>query len=136
MASIDNQSTSDKKDSYSGEQISEISSAATAEQITDEQRTLWQNVKKYRKVVWVTLGLTSAILLYGYDNVVVGTISAMPVFQYAWLYHLLSTCSLRPTDKTLVSSTKENGSYLQHGSHSGILPLLLAQWPARSSAAG
>jgi hypothetical protein len=79
MASIDNQST-DKKDSFSGEQVSEVNSAST-HQDTDKQRTFWQNVKKYRKVCWVTIALTSAILLYGYDNVVVGTVAAMPVFQ-------------------------------------------------------
>jgi hypothetical protein len=79
MASIDNQST-DKKDSFSGELVSEVNSTAT-HQDTNEQRTLWQNVKKYRKVCWITISLTSAILLYGYDNVVVGTVSAMPVFQ-------------------------------------------------------
>ncbi|KAH7359676.1 major facilitator superfamily domain-containing protein [Pyrenochaeta sp. MPI-SDFR-AT-0127] len=69
----------DKKDDFVTEQISVVNSASSA--TSDEQRTLWQNVKKYRKVTYITLGLTSAILLYGYDNVVVGTISAMPVFQ-------------------------------------------------------
>ncbi|KAH7110569.1 major facilitator superfamily domain-containing protein [Dendryphion nanum] len=67
------------------EQITEVASNATTSQTTsqtnDEQQTLWQNVKKYRKVVLYTFGLTSAILLYGYDNVVVGTVSAMPMFQ-------------------------------------------------------
>lgn len=72
---------SEKKDDCSEEEISQINSVVTVE-TSDEQRTLWQNVKKYRKVTYVTLGLTSAILLYGYDNVVVGTISAMPDFQY------------------------------------------------------
>ncbi|KAF2025397.1 MFS general substrate transporter [Setomelanomma holmii] len=81
MAHVHTDSTStDKKDSYSAEQISEVNSATSSE-ASDEQRTLWQNVKKYRKVTYITFGLTSAILLYGYDNVVVGTISAMPVFQ-------------------------------------------------------
>ena len=80
MASIDNEST-DKKDSLSAEQISEVDSASSGP-ISDEQRTLWQNVKKYRKVTYITFGLTSAILLYGYDNVILGTVSAMPVFQY------------------------------------------------------
>jgi hypothetical protein len=79
MTSIDNQST-DKKDSISGEEVAEIRTTST-HQDEDEQRTLWQNIKKYRKVCWITIALTSAILLYGYDNVVVGTVSAMPVFQ-------------------------------------------------------
>jgi hypothetical protein len=47
----------------------------------DEQRTLWLNVKKYRKVVWITFGMATAILLYGYDQVIIGTVSGMPVFQ-------------------------------------------------------
>ncbi|CAO2651508.1 Nn.00g040780.m01.CDS01 [Neocucurbitaria sp. VM-36] len=70
----------DTKDDFMAEHISDVNSASTS-QTSDEQRTLWQNVKKYRKVTYITLGLTSAILLYGYDNVVIGTISAMPDFQ-------------------------------------------------------
>ncbi|KAL5114902.1 hypothetical protein ACEQ8H_007220 [Pleosporales sp. CAS-2024a] len=96
MASIDNQ-PSENKDNYLGEQVCEVSthdvstevSSGTTSQETDEQRTLWQNIKKYRKVVWINLSLTSAILLFGYDNVVVGTVSAMPVFQqdFGEFYH-------------------------------------------------
>jgi hypothetical protein len=76
--------SSEGKDNYTGERISEVdshSNTAVSEHAGDHSRTLWQNVKKYRKVTYVTFGLTSAILLYGYDNVVVGTVSAMPVFQ-------------------------------------------------------
>ncbi|KAF1847397.1 MFS general substrate transporter [Cucurbitaria berberidis CBS 394.84] len=73
-------STDNKDDDFTAEQISEVYSTSSS-QVSDEQRTLWQNVKKYRKVTYVTLGLASAILLYGYDNVVVGTVAAMPVFQ-------------------------------------------------------
>ncbi|OAK97185.1 MFS general substrate transporter [Phaeosphaeriaceae sp. SRC1lsM3a] len=81
MASVDNQST-EKRNSCSAEQVSEVNSThRTADQDADEQRTLWQNIKRYRKVCWITIALTSAILLYGYDNVVVGTVSAMPLFQ-------------------------------------------------------
>jgi hypothetical protein len=75
---------SESKDGITGEQIYEVDSYANSQSISEEgdnSRTLWQNVKKYRKVTYVTFGLTSAILLYGYDNVVVGTVSAMPVFQ-------------------------------------------------------
>ncbi|KHO01248.1 General substrate transporter [Metarhizium album ARSEF 1941] len=43
--------------------------------------TLWQSVKRYRNVVWCCLGLTTTILLYGYDYVIVGATSAMPSFQ-------------------------------------------------------
>jgi len=75
---------SDGKDGSVGEQITAVNSHSTSQASSeegDDSRTLWQNVKKYRKVTYVTFGLTSAILLYGYDNVVVGTVSAMPNFQ-------------------------------------------------------
>ncbi|KAF2112652.1 major facilitator superfamily domain-containing protein [Lophiotrema nucula] len=62
------------------EQITEVNSNSTS-QASDAERTLWQNIKKYRKVVGYTFAMTSAILLYGYDNVVVGTVSGMPKFQ-------------------------------------------------------
>lgn len=86
MASTASQKSrsSEGKDNYTGEQIFEVDSHAYSQassEASDNSRTLWQNVKKYRKVTYVTFGLTSAILLYGYDNVVVGTVSAMPVFQ-------------------------------------------------------
>jgi hypothetical protein len=91
MASIASQKSrsSDGKD-HTGKQTFEVDSRATtpgawaeanAGVEGDNDRTLWQNVKKYRKVTYVAFGLTSAILLYGYDNVVVGTVSAMPGFQ-------------------------------------------------------
>ena len=75
---------SEGKDGSTGEQIYEVDSHTNSQNNSEEgdsSRTLWQNIKKYRKVTYVTFGLTSAILLYGYDNVVVGTVSAMPVFQ-------------------------------------------------------
>lgn len=52
-----------------------------ASQSGDKDRTLWQNIKRYRKIAYITLGMTSAILLYGYDNVIVGTVTGMPGFQ-------------------------------------------------------
>ncbi|KAL6702488.1 hypothetical protein ACN47E_001613 [Coniothyrium glycines] len=76
----ESQDTSKKNGSFVAEQIL-IGPSISNSQCDDEQRTLWQNVKKYRKVVYITLGLTSPILLYGYDYVIVGTVSAMPYFQ-------------------------------------------------------
>jgi hypothetical protein len=76
--------STDRKDDYTDEHIFQLDSHTNTQasnEPSDNSRTLWQNVKKYRKVTYVTFGLTSAILLYGYDNVVVGTVSAMPVFQ-------------------------------------------------------
>lgn len=42
---------------------------------------LWQSMKKWPRVIAYNLALSSAILLYGYDLVIVGTVSAMPAFQ-------------------------------------------------------
>jgi hypothetical protein len=61
------------------------SRADIASQSGDKDRTLWQNIKRYRKIAYITLGMTSAILLYGYDNVIVGTVTGMPGFQYVYL---------------------------------------------------
>lgn len=47
----------------------------------DLDLTFWQSVKKHRRIVYYSLGITSAILMYGYDYVIIGTISAMPSFQ-------------------------------------------------------
>lgn len=47
-----------------------------------EKVSLWQSVKIYPKIVGCCFGLTAAILLYGYDLAIVGTVSAMPEFQY------------------------------------------------------
>lgn len=42
--------------------------------------TLKQSLKKWRRVVVYSFCLASAILMYGYDYVIVGTASAMPSF--------------------------------------------------------
>lgn len=42
---------------------------------------LWQSIKKFPRIVGYCLALSSAILLYGYDLVIVGTVAAMPQFQ-------------------------------------------------------
>ena len=47
----------------------------------DIHLTLWESVKKWKRIVYFSLGITSAILMYGYDYVIIGTISAMPSFQ-------------------------------------------------------
>jgi len=76
-----------RKDDDDELHITEVESRSTtqcASEDGDEGRTLWENVKKYRKVVWITIGLASGILLYGYDNVVVGSVSGMPRFQYVF----------------------------------------------------
>ena len=47
----------------------------------DAHLTLKQSLIKWRRVVIYSLCMTSAILMYGYDYVIIGTISAMPSFQ-------------------------------------------------------
>jgi hypothetical protein len=43
---------------------------------------LWHSIKKFPRIVGYCVALSSAILLYGYDLVIVGTVAAMPQFQY------------------------------------------------------
>ncbi|KAK3186059.1 hypothetical protein K4F52_005283 [Lecanicillium sp. MT-2017a] len=45
------------------------------------QLSLWQAIKKWSRVFLFSLGMSSAILMYGYDYVIVGNASAMPAFQ-------------------------------------------------------
>ena len=42
---------------------------------------LWQSIKKFPRIVGYCLALSSAILLYGFDLVIVATVAAMPQFQ-------------------------------------------------------
>ncbi|CAI6093625.1 unnamed protein product [Clonostachys chloroleuca] len=42
---------------------------------------IWAAAKKWHRIVWYCFGLTSCIMMYGYDYVIVGTVSAMPSFQ-------------------------------------------------------
>lgn len=43
---------------------------------------LLHSLRKSPRIVLYCVALSSAILLYGYDLVIVGTVSAMPAFQY------------------------------------------------------
>ncbi|KAK1461929.1 hypothetical protein CCUS01_01519 [Colletotrichum cuscutae] len=64
--------------------VSSIASTNNSEPETNQHGhlTLWQSIKKWRRVVLYCIGMTSAILMYGYDYVIVGTVSAMPSFQH------------------------------------------------------
>jgi hypothetical protein len=55
-------------------QITEVSSI-------DDEPTLWKSIRKWPKVLAYSLGLTSGILLYGFDTSIVGNVSAIPEFQ-------------------------------------------------------
>ncbi|UNI22899.1 hypothetical protein JDV02_008743 [Purpureocillium takamizusanense] len=54
---------------------------AVVETDPNKDLTLLQSIKKWPRVVLYCVGLTFAILMYGYDYAIVGTTSAMPSFQ-------------------------------------------------------
>ncbi|KAJ5583188.1 hypothetical protein N7535_001808 [Penicillium sp. DV-2018c] len=45
---------------------------------------LWHSIKRFPRIVGYCVALSSAILLYGYDLVIVGTVAAMPQFQHVF----------------------------------------------------
>ena len=63
------------------ELVEDATSVADSQNPSPRKVTLWQSVMTYPKVVACCVGLTAAILLYGYDLAIVGTVSAMPEFQ-------------------------------------------------------
>ncbi|EGX93814.1 sugar transporter, putative [Cordyceps militaris CM01] len=44
--------------------------------------TLFQAIKKWKRVFWYSLAISSTILMFGYDYVIVGNSSSMPAFQH------------------------------------------------------
>lgn len=85
MISNNQGNTSDSEKRLDGDQIEAVnsySSTVVLEKNEFGDLTFWQSVKKWRRIVWYCIGLSSAILMYGYDYVIVGTVSAMPSFQY------------------------------------------------------
>lgn len=47
----------------------------------EERLSLWAAIRKWPRAAGWSIALTSTILLWGYDNALVGSVSAMPVFQ-------------------------------------------------------
>jgi hypothetical protein len=43
--------------------------------------TIWQTVKVNPKVIAYSVALTVGPLIYGFDNIIVGLVTAMPAFQ-------------------------------------------------------
>lgn len=64
------------------EYVEDVSRVPTNNDPQTQHVPLWQSVKKWPRGIAYCLALSSAILLYGYDLVIVGTVSAMPAFQY------------------------------------------------------
>lgn len=48
---------------------------------SEPKMPLWAALRRWPRVSWYSLALTSTIVLWGFDNVLVGSVSAMPVFQ-------------------------------------------------------
>lgn len=53
--------------------------------IDPAEMTLWKNLRKNPKVAAYCLGLTSVILLWGYDLAMTSNLASLPEFQYVAL---------------------------------------------------
>ncbi|KAJ5652881.1 hypothetical protein N7507_010307 [Penicillium longicatenatum] len=74
----------DSSDKTTQDFIENVSPSSTNIPAHATHTPLWQLLKRWPKVVMYCLALSSAILLYGYDLVIVGTVSAMPAFQHTF----------------------------------------------------
>lgn len=74
---MDSRSGSEKKEA----EFVEFALAARNTQTDNSKLSLWQAVKQNAKIVGYCFSLSNVILLYGYDLVIVGTVSALPQFQ-------------------------------------------------------
>lgn len=96
---------------------------ATASLVANEHGhlTLLQSLKKWRRVSLYCLGMTTGILMYGYDYVIVGTTAAMPSFQCVHRDDKPLKATNRNPGMILVLNSMENGLFLLCGSVSGTL---------------
>ena len=71
------------KDTPNVAQLENVTSYNSVEDAEDEKRNLplIEACRLYPRIVGYSFGLTTVILLWGYDLVIVGTIQALPVFQ-------------------------------------------------------
>lgn len=46
-----------------------------------EKLTLFQALKKWRHISWIAMAVAMNILLWGFDQGIVGNLSSMPAFQ-------------------------------------------------------
>lgn len=75
---------SSKEDAAVDEKVENVDLTDSEELLQTNEHahlTLKESLKKWRRVVVYSFCLASAILMYGYDYVIVGTCSAMPSFQ-------------------------------------------------------
>ena len=47
-----------------------------------KELSIWQTVKLNPKVIMASVAMTIGPLIYGFDNIIVGLVTAMPAFQY------------------------------------------------------
>ena len=63
------------------EEIAPSSSEGTGREIDDGDLPLGKAIRQYPKIAGYACFVTLAILLWGYDLVIVGTVSSIPAFQ-------------------------------------------------------
>ncbi|KAG5813100.1 hypothetical protein H9Q74_008110 [Fusarium xylarioides] len=68
-------------DTAKAEPTLEIENADQSLEHHDRSRSLWHSIRAHPCIIGYTLGLCTAILLFGYDNVIVSSVAAMPAFQ-------------------------------------------------------
>jgi hypothetical protein len=57
----------------------------TYEAQNHESLSLWQAIRKWPRITLYCLALSMNLLVWGYDTGLVGSVSSMPEFQYAYL---------------------------------------------------
>ena len=70
---------STKSDDALSRKCSTVEDVAAEVEIADEG--LWQRFRRWPQLSLWAVGLAVPILLYGYDNVIVGNITSVPNFQ-------------------------------------------------------
>lgn len=82
--------------------VEHVENTTSAASDTVKKTSLIADLKQSPKVAAYCLALTTGILLYGYDLVIVGNVSSMPNFQYAprRTYHILSPLNSLSLDTT------------------------------------
>lgn len=63
------------------ESIERLAVRRSHDNASNKHVPLWHSVRRFHKVFGYCLALSISVLLYGYDFVIVGTVSAMPAFQ-------------------------------------------------------
>ena len=84
MAPLNNVEMSNRKsDVEMLENIASVTSSTPIPAASDDQMNLplRQALRQYSRLCWYVLGMTTVVLLWGYDGIIVGNITAIPAFQ-------------------------------------------------------